>query len=82
VIAIKRKASRPGGEETPFVTPQGFKLADPCFGNKKHHGKHAFFVRTLDEAAQLIAKGYSIWMSRPGKRESLICPASLEILRG
>jgi len=81
VIAIKRKNPRPGGDEAPLLTPKGFKLAAPHFGNKKHHGKNAEYARTLEDAAELISKGYSIWMTRPGKRESLICPSSLEILR-
>ena len=81
IISIERISSRPGGHERPSFTAKGYQLADPRHGSEKHHAKHAVHVKTLDEAADLIARGFSIWMSRPGKRASLISPGSLKITR-
>lgn len=81
VIGIERVSPRPGGTETPNSTKRGYQLADPRKGDTKHHAEHAVFVRTLDEAASLIDDGFSLWMTRPGKRPSLISPGSLRIVR-
>jgi hypothetical protein len=81
VIAIHRLSPRDGISETPAWTSKGFQLADPALGSEKHKVKHATYARTLDEAATYISKGFSMWMQRPGKRASLICPASLDIIR-
>jgi hypothetical protein len=81
VINIERVSSRGGVTEEPVVTSKGYQLADPAHSKQKHHAKHATYVRTLDEAAVLTAKGYSLWMGARGKRPSLIAPKSLRILR-
>lgn len=82
VIRIERKTPRPGGVEVPERTADGrYKLGDPAKGDKKHHGEHIVYARTLDEVAGLLARGFSLWMTRPGKRASLISPGSLRIVR-
>ncbi|MGI4793571.1 MAG: hypothetical protein ACRYG8_05690, partial [Janthinobacterium lividum] len=81
-IKIERLRPRSGISEHPLEEKAGFKLADPAYGNEMHHAKHAIHVRTIEEAADLIErKACSIWMIRPGKRASLICPTSLRITR-
>jgi hypothetical protein len=82
VIRIERTKSRPGGTEQPRRTAEGkYVLGNPARGNKKHLAKYAICVSTLDEAAALIARGYSLWMTGPGKRASLISPGSLRVVR-
>lgn len=80
VIRIERVSSRKGVTEEPEVTAKGYKLGDPSFGDKKHYAENAVYVRTLEEAAVLIGKGFSLWMGAKGKRASLISPGSLRIL--
>ena len=80
-LTIARTDPRPGGTEAPQLTRRGHELASPHHGAEKHHAKHAVFVRTLDEAAALIAEGYSLRMGRPGVRSSLISPEKLRISR-
>lgn len=81
VIRIERFSSRGGIVEEPVFTSKGYQLADPAHGKHKHHAELATYVRTLDEAAVLTAKGYSLWMGARGKRPSLIAPKSLRIVR-
>ncbi len=81
VIRIERTDPRAGGPEEPYYTTRGYKLGDPAKGDRKHAASNAVFVRTLDEAAALVDRGYSLWMTRPGKRPSLISPGSLQIIR-
>ncbi|MBB3974110.1 hypothetical protein [Hansschlegelia beijingensis] len=82
VTGIERVTPRPGDAETPALAGDGrFKLADPSNGKEKHHAKHMVYARTLDEVADLLARGFSLWMTKPGKRPSLISPESLRILR-
>ena len=81
VIRIERVSPRKGVVEEPVWTSKGYQLADPSHGAQKHHAKHAVHVRTLDEAAQLIGKGFSLWMVAKEKRSSLISPQSLRIVR-
>lgn len=80
VIRIERLSPRKGVVEEPVWTSKGYQLADPAHGAQKHHAKHAVHVRTLDEAAQLIGKWFSLWMVAKGKRSSLISPQSLRIV--
>lgn len=81
-VRIERLQPRGGVSEHPLDEAAGFKLASPSEKGEKHHAKHAIHVRTLEEAADLIEKkNFSIWMVRPGKRASLICPTSLRIIR-
>ena len=81
VIRIERVSPRAGTVEEPQFTAKGYKLGDPIHGNRKHHAEHAVYVKTLDAAAELIGKGFSLWMGAKGKRASLISPESLRIVR-
>lgn len=81
VIRIERVSSRGGIVEEPVVTSKGYQLADPAHGKHKHHAEHAPYVRTLDEAASLVSRGFSLRMRTKGKPPSLIAPKSLRILR-
>lgn len=78
-VAIERVAPRPGGAEVPALSRRGYELACPRHGAERHHARHAVFVRTLDEAASLVERGYSIRMGRPGLRPSLISPGKLRV---
>ena len=82
VIRIERVSPRKGAAETPQVSARGYCLGDPKFGSKKHLARHAVFVKTLNEAAELISLGYSLRMTGEGKRASLVAPGSLKIIRG
>lgn len=81
VIRIERVSPRKGVVEEPNITAKGYTLGDPSHGGHKHHAEYAVHVKTLDEAAVLIGKGFSLWMKGPGKRASLISPQSLKIVR-
>ena len=81
VIRIERVSPRAGMVEEPQFTVKGYKLSDPAHGKQKHHAEHAVYVKTLDDAAVLIGKGFSLWMGAQGKRASLISPESLRIVR-
>ena len=81
VIRIERVLSRSGVVEEPVVTAKGYQLADPAHGKQKHHAEHATYVRTLDEAAALVSRGFSLRMGAKGKSPSLIAPKSLRIVR-
>lgn len=81
VIRIERVSPRKGVIEEPEITAKGYKLGDPAHGKLRHHADHAVHVKTLDEAAMLIRKGFSLWMGAKGKRSSLIAPQSLRIVR-
>ena len=81
VIRIERVDPRDGIKEEPARGPKGYRLGDPKWGSRKHHAAHAVFARTLDEAADLVAAGFSLWMVGPGKRASLVSPSGLRILR-
>lgn len=81
VIMIERAVPRDGIIEEPEWGPKGYCLGDPKFGAEKHHAKNAVFVKTLDEAAELVSKGFSLRMVGPGKRASLVSPKSLRIVR-
>ncbi|PWR02388.1 hypothetical protein DKT77_12705 [Meridianimarinicoccus roseus] len=79
---IERVSPREDLVEEPELTAKGYRLGDPAHGGVKHHSKHAVYVKTLDEAADLIERGFSLWMVAKGKRASLISPQSLRIVRG
>ncbi|PKP85638.1 MAG: hypothetical protein CVT80_01465 [Alphaproteobacteria bacterium HGW-Alphaproteobacteria-2] len=81
VIRIERVSPRAGKMEEPEFTAKGYKLGDPAHGKHKNHAEHAVYVKTLDDAAELIGKGFSLWMGAKGKRASLISPESLRIVR-
>lgn len=80
-IKIERLHPRPGGQEEPVLTAKGYELAAPGLGKNRNKADNATYVRSLDDAAGLIAKGYSIRMGRRGLRPSLISPKSLRITR-
>lgn len=67
--------------EEPYRSRRGYKLGDPKHGSEIHLTKNAIFVKTLDEAADLVGRGYSLWMTAKGKRPSLISPGSLRVIR-
>lgn len=81
MIRIERVSSRAGVVEEPIVTAKGYQLADPAHGKHKHHAEHAVHVPTMEEAAALIERGFSIRMGAKGKPPSLIAPKSLRIVR-
>lgn len=81
VIRIERISSRSGVVEEPAVTNRGNQLADPAHGKQKHHAEHATYVKTLDEAAAMIERGFSLRMGAKGKAPSPISPKSLRIVR-
>jgi len=83
-VRIERKFPRKGITEEPLLTPKGYKLADPAFGEHRHHAPHAIFVKSLEDAADAVERGLSLWMkdiAPNGKRESLISAASLKVIR-
>ncbi len=82
VIRIERVAPRGGVSEEPVWSAKGYCLGDPKFGAEKHHAKNSVFVKTLDEAAELISAGFSLRMAGKGKRASLVSPKSLRIVHG
>ncbi|WP_181705314.1 hypothetical protein [Chthonobacter rhizosphaerae] len=81
VVRIERIDPPEGGPEVPLLTPKGYQLADPAHGKERHHAKHAVYAPTLERAAELIKQGFSIWMKQEGKRQTLISPKSLRIVR-
>ncbi|WP_372841256.1 hypothetical protein [Phaeovulum sp.] len=81
VTKIERASSRCGVIEEPIVTAKGYQLADPAHGTHKNRAEHATYVRTLDEAAVLVERGFSLRMGAKGKPPSLIAPKSLRIVR-
>lgn len=81
VIRMARVSPRKGAVEEPELTTKGYRLGDPAHGRWKHHAEHAVYVKSLDDAAVLIGKGFSLWMVAKGKRASLIAPSSLRIVR-
>ncbi|PSJ57607.1 hypothetical protein C7I85_21835 [Mesorhizobium soli] len=81
VIRIERIAPRDGAIEEPELTAKGYCLGDPKFGAQKHHAKNAVYVKTLDEAAELVLQGFSLRMVGKGKRASLVAPRSLSLVR-
>lgn len=83
VIRIERKEPRPGGDELPCVYRDGwYQLVGPGFlKEERNKVKNATFVSTLDEAAELIERGFSIRMGRPGIPCNYIALKSLRIVR-
>jgi hypothetical protein len=81
VTRIERVSPRDSLREQPAETERGFELVDPRIPQDRHHVKNSTFVRSIDEAAYLVEQGYSIRMTAPGKRPSLIASASLKIIR-
>jgi hypothetical protein len=81
VIRDERVSSRSGVVEEPALGPRGYQLADPAQGRNRHHAEHATPVRTLDEAAALVERGFSLRMGAKGRFPSLIAPKSLRIIR-
>jgi hypothetical protein len=82
VIRIERVEPRGGIAEEPEFGARGYCLGDPKFGSEKHHAKNAIYVKSLDEAAELVSAGFSLRMIGKGKRASLVSPNGLHIVRG
>jgi len=80
-LKIERLHPRGGASEQPVETERGYELADHRIPEHRHHVANSTFVRSLEEAAYLVEQGYAIRMGAPGKRASLISPASLRIVR-
>lgn len=77
-ISIRRRTPRDGVEEHPWQNGQGrYVLGDPAHGRQKHQPTLEVKVQTLKEVVTLIERGFSLRMSRNGKRESMISPGSL-----
>lgn len=82
VIRIERIEPRDGIAEEPEFGPRGYCLGNPKFGATKHHAENAVYVKTLDEAVDLVSAGFSLRMTGKGKRASLVAPKGLRIVRG
>lgn len=67
----------------PALRPRGYQLIDRAIPYPARNlVSHATFVSTLDEAADLIAKGYAIRMSEDGmKVGDYIYPEDLRVTR-
>ncbi len=79
-VSIERLTPRDGVPESPYRGKRGYKIGDPKFGEDKHLSANAFWVPTLDQAAELVERGFHLWMVQAGKRPSLICPESLRVV--
>ena len=80
-VKIVRLRPREGLDEAPIETERGYELVDRRIPERRHHVENSTFVRSMEEAAYLVEQGYAIRMGAPGKRPSLIAPASLTIVR-
>jgi hypothetical protein len=81
VIRIERVQSRSRELEEPQFTAKGYCLGDPKHGAVKHHARNAVYAKTLEDAAELVEKGFSLRMVAHGKRASLVSPGALRIVR-
>jgi hypothetical protein len=80
LISIRRKHPRPGGDEFPIRSREGYQLVKPGLDPQKRTQKeNAVHVPTLREALPLLDKGYHLRMGRKGVRPSLIRKESLII---
>jgi hypothetical protein len=81
VEKIIRTEPRDGIEETPVCNRDGkFVLAHDDHGDKKHHKESKDYADTLEQVADMIARGYHVRMGRKGKSPSMIAPDSLRIV--
>ncbi len=79
---ILRKHPRQGASEEPWRGSRGYELAAPSLSAKERNlASSATYVRTLEEAADLVERGYALRMGAHGKRASLISPKSLKVVR-
>ena len=77
-VSITRTNSRTGKVERPWRNREDlFVLGDPAHGAQKHHDKFAVKVRTLEEVATLVGRGFSVRMTDGESPPSLISPDSL-----
>lgn len=81
VIRIGRISSKSRVVEEPAVTTRGYQLADPAHSKHKHHAECAAHVKTLNGAAAMIERGFSLRIGAKGKAPSLIAPKNLRIVR-
>jgi hypothetical protein len=56
-----------------------FVLGDPAHGAQKHHDKFAVKVKTIEEVAAYIGRGFSVRMTDGESPPSLISPDSLTV---
>lgn len=77
-VSITRTNPRSGRVERPWRNREDvFVLGDPAHGAQKHHDKFAVKVRTLEEVAALVERGFSVRMTDGESPPSLISPDSL-----
>jgi hypothetical protein len=73
---------RTGQVERPWKNREGFfVLGDSAHGAQKHHDKYAVKVTTLEEAVDLVGRGFSLRMTDGETPPSLIAPESLTIVQ-
>lgn len=81
VIRIERTSPRDGVAEEPiYKDGVGYTLGNPDSKDTKHHAFYAIHTHSLDQAAALVEKGFSLRMSSKGRPASLISPKSLNIV--
>lgn len=55
-----------------------YRVADPALGNSKHKSQNQIRVRTIEEVASYVRRGYSVRMKdRDGGNAGLIAPKSI-----
>ncbi len=80
VASIFRKKPRGSAPERPVKFKQGYRLRPPGLtGNDRNRIEHAVHVATLEEVADLLTKGHSVWVGAEGQKRSLVSLSGLEI---
>ena len=78
---IQRTEPRPGGDEFEVWYGQRLQLRSPDLPEEgKNRQENATFVETVDEAVDLVVKGYAIRMGRDGVRASYISMPKLRFV--
>ena len=79
-VRITRRNPRTGRIELPWRNRDGlFPLADPAHGARRHHDKFAVKVKTIEEVAALVGRGFPVRMTDGDTPPSLISPDSLTV---
>ncbi len=79
-VRITRRNPRTGRIELPWRNRDGlFVLADPAHGARRHHDKFAVKVKTIEEVAALVGRGFPVRMTDGDTPPSLISPDSLTV---
>lgn len=75
VEKIVRAEPRDGVEERPVPNRGGkYVPAHGDHGAKKHHKEAKEYADSLEQVADMIARGYHVRMGRAAKRPSIIAP--------